>query len=121
VFQFRNKIHVFIIRQRRRYYCRSGKPICTKAHMPSTQPGSTRREPRTRAAGEILIEVSPGGQVIPGQLLDVSRHGFSIQHEFEHFVTGQQVRVVYDWGKAPARLVWVEKRVLGLAAGFRTD
>jgi len=89
--------------------------------MPSTQPGSTRREPRTRGAGDILIEVSPDGKVIPGYLLDVSPHGFAIRHEFEHFVTGQEVRVVYDWGKAPARLVWVEKRGLGLAAGFRTD
>jgi hypothetical protein len=90
--------------------------------MPSpTQPDSTRREPRTRAAGNIQIEVSPGGKVIPGHLLDVSRHGFAIEHEYEHFVPGQEVRVVYDWGKAPARLVWVERRGLGMAAGFRTD
>jgi hypothetical protein len=89
--------------------------------MPSTQPGSTRREPRTRAAGEILIEVSPGGKVIHCQLSEVSPHGFAICHEYEDFVPGQQVRVVYDWGKAPARLVWVERRAFGLAAGFRTD
>jgi hypothetical protein len=89
--------------------------------MPSTQPGSTRREPRTRAAAEILIEVTPGGKVIPGHLFDVSRHGFAIRHEYEGFVTGQQVRVVYDWGKAPARLVWVKRWALGMAAGFRTD
>jgi hypothetical protein len=54
-------------------------------------------------------------------MLDVSRHGFAIRHRFGHFVTGQQVRVVYDWGKVPARLVWVESRVFGMAAGFRTD
>ena len=89
--------------------------------MPSTQPGNTRREPRTRATGDIQIEISPGGKVIPGQLSDVSPHGFAICHEYENFVPGQQVEVVYDWGKVPARLVWVERRKVGLAAGFRTD
>jgi PilZ domain-containing protein len=80
-----------------------------------------RREPRTRIAGEILIEVGPNGKVVRGQLLDVSPHGFAVRHEYEHFVTGQEVRVVYEWGKVPARLAWVETREGGRAAGFRTD
>jgi len=89
--------------------------------MLSTKYSATRREPRTRAAGEVLLEVSPDGRVIRGLLLDVSPHGFAIRHEHADFVFDQQVRVVYDWGKVPARVVWVGQREGALAAGFRTD
>ncbi len=70
--------------------------------------------------GEILIEVRPES-IVPGYLLDVSPHGFAISHEYEGFVPGQEVQVVYDWGRVPARVVWAEKRSGGMAAGFRTD
>jgi hypothetical protein len=86
--------------------------------MPST---TYRREPRTGAAGEILIEVGPDGKVVRGQLIDASPHGFAVWHEYEHFVIGQEVRVVYNWGKVPAWLAWVGRREGGMAAGFRTD
>ncbi len=65
--------------------------------MSSTDYGERRREPRTPTSGEILIEVKPGGKVIRAQLSDASPHGFAIVHEYEKFVPGQQVTVVYDW------------------------
>lgn len=80
-----------------------------------------RAEPRTAASGELLIEVTPGGPVISGFLLDVSPHGFAIRHQYESFVPGQQVSVVYHWGKVRAHLVWVGEREGSMAAGFRTD
>ncbi len=87
--------------------------------MGSTEYTSARREPRSSASGELLLEVA--GELVHGQLLDVSPHGFAIRHEYEKFSPGQQVTVVYHWGKVPARLVWVGEREGGMAAGFRTD
>jgi hypothetical protein len=82
---------------------------------------ASRAEPRTPASGELLIEVTPGGQIVSGYLLDVSPHGFAIRHQYQDFVPGQQVSVVYHWGKVRAHLVWVGEREGGMAAGFRTD
>ncbi len=87
--------------------------------MGATQQSPTRREPRNPASGELLLEVA--GELVRGQLLDVSPHGFAIRHEYDKFSPGQQVTVVYHWGKVPARLVWVGEREGGMAAGFRTD
>ncbi len=80
-----------------------------------------RREPRTRVAGELSIELAPEGEVICGSLQDASPHGFCITHEHQGFVAGQEIRVLYEWGKVPARVVWVDKRGDQTATGFRTD
>jgi hypothetical protein len=89
--------------------------------MSSTDDKERRREPRTPTSGEIMIEVSPDGNVIRARLSDASPHGFAIHHDYENFVTGQQVRVLHDWGKKPARLVWVGTREGVMAAGFQID
>ncbi len=73
------------------------------------------------ASGELLIEVTAGGDLVRGQLLDVSRHGFAIRHDHAGFLPGQQVNVVYQWGKVKARVVWTGEREGGMASGFRTD
>jgi hypothetical protein len=80
-----------------------------------------RSEQRRPASGELLIEIAPDGQSIYGHLLDVSPHGFAIRHQHDNFSPGQQVNVVYPWGKVRARLVWVGERDGSMAAGFRTD
>ncbi len=80
-----------------------------------------RREPRTRVAGELSIELAPKGQIVLGTLQDVSPHGFCITHQHGGFFAGQEIRVLYDWGKVPARVVWVDKRGDQIATGFRTD
>ncbi len=87
--------------------------------MESNESALTRREPRSPASGELLLEVA--GELVRGQLLDVSPHGFAIRHEYEKFSPGQQVTVLYQWGKIPARLVWLGEREGGKTAGFRTD
>lgn len=79
------------------------------------------REQRINKTGELLIEVKPDGDVIHGQLLDVSLHGFAVRHDCPELVPGEQVRVVYDWGKVPARVVWVGPRGGVMAAGFQMD
>ena len=80
-----------------------------------------RREPRTPGKGKIVIEVNPDGKVIGAELSDKSPRGFSIHHDYENFVTGQQVQVLHEWGKKGARLVWVGIREGVMAAGFATD
>jgi hypothetical protein len=87
----------------------------------STLERKKRREPRTSASGKIVIEVSTDGNVIHAELSDESPRGFAIHHDYENFITGQQVQVLYDWGKKAARLVWVGTRDGVMAAGFRTD
>jgi hypothetical protein len=87
----------------------------------STNERNTRREPRTAASGKIVIQVSTDGKVIHAELSDESPSGFAIHHDYENFISGQQVQVLHDWGKKAARLVWVGTREGVMAAGFRTD
>ena len=89
--------------------------------MPQAESETPIREPRISKSGDLLIEVRPDGDVIRGHLLDVSLHGFAVRHECQQFVPGEQVRVVYDWGKVPARVVWVGNRGGVMAAGFQMD
>lgn len=88
---------------------------------PATEYTPARREPRTRTEGELTIELSPKGKIIRGRLSDVSPHGFCITHDHDDFFVGQEVRVLYSWGKAPARVVWIGARGGAIATGFRTD
>ncbi len=78
-----------------------------------------RREPRTQANGELRMEI--GDRLVSCSLVDATPHGFAIRHEYEGFVPGQEVRVVYEWGKVAARLVWTNTRQGVMTAGFRTD
>ena len=89
--------------------------------MPATERSIHRREPRCHASGELVLEVVPGGEQVRGHLLDVSPHGFGLRHDYRKFSPGQQVYIVYDWGRVKARVVWVGEREGVLAAGFRTD
>jgi uncharacterized protein YuzE len=97
---------------------RRKEAVAPRATMPQRK---MRREPRTSATGKIMIEVSPDGKVIGAELSDESPHGFAIHHDYENFVTGQQVHVLHEWGKKAARLVWVGTREGVMAAGFETD
>ena len=89
--------------------------------MSSASEGEKRREARTSTKGKIVIEVSPDGKVVHAELSDESPSGFSVHHDYEKFVTGQQVQVLNDWGKKGARLVWVGIREGIMAAGFATE
>ncbi len=80
-----------------------------------------RREPRTPNAGQLLVELAPDGEMVCGSLLNVSPHGFCITHQHKGFTVGQEVRVVYTWGRVPARVIWVSARGNEIATGFRTD
>jgi len=81
----------------------------------------SRPEPRTLAAGQIRIELSHNGRVMIGHLLNVSPHGFAIHYYDDQLHPNQQVSVLYEWGNAPARVVWVERKSDHMVAGFRTD
>ncbi|HVP42956.1 MAG TPA: PilZ domain-containing protein [Terriglobales bacterium] len=89
--------------------------------MATTKYSPTRRELRAPASGELLIEIASGGELVRGQLLDVSPHGFAIRHQHPSLSEGQEVSVVYHWGRVRARVVWVGEREGAMAAGFRTD
>ena len=81
----------------------------------------TRRELRTPSKGYLSIEVGANEEIVSGFLLDASPHGFCIAHQHPGFLAGQEVCIVYPWGKVPAWVVWVKTGEGEIKTGFRTD
>jgi hypothetical protein len=79
-----------------------------------------RKEERSISSDPLLISLSSTATVL-ARLLNVSRNGFCITHQYPAFVVGQEVRARAPWADVPARVVWVGEQNGAMVTGFRTD
>jgi hypothetical protein len=58
-------------------------------------------------------------QSLLGRLIDVSRSGFRVLHQFRRFEPGQEVLVSFPWGKVRAQVIWNRVFRTQVQTGFR--
>ena len=65
-----------------------------------------RREPRVSYHGEVLLYPSGHAGYVVGQLLDVSKNGFRVAHNFESIPPGRECGFRHKFAQGVARVVW---------------
>ncbi len=51
-------------------------------------------------------------------LVEVSRSGFRLAHQYRHFSVGQEVRVSFPWGPVRAKVAWTRVGRKHVQTGF---
>ena len=53
-----------------------------------------------------------------GTLVEVSRSGFRMVHQYRRFEVGQEVKVTFPWGEVKARVAWSRAGKKNVQTGF---
>ena len=79
----------------------------------------SRKELRRTAEGEVRVRFeNPQRREIQGQLVDVSKGGFRMAHEYPALQTGQVVEFSHVDATGRARVVWNRIEDAGVETGF---
>ncbi len=54
-----------------------------------------------------------------GTLIEVSRNGFRMVHQFRRFEVGQEVKVSFPWGNVKAKVAWSKPGKKHVQTGFK--
>ena len=65
-----------------------------------------RRETRVSIQGEVLLYPQDLTGYIVGQLLDVSKNGFRVAHNYESMPPGREVGFKHRFSQGTARVAW---------------
>ena len=65
-----------------------------------------RRETRVTVHGEVLLYPAGNPGYIVGQLLDVSKNGFRVAHNYESIPPGREVGFKHKFSQGKARVAW---------------
>ena len=76
-----------------------------------------RRHPRTAVHGTAQLVLEDSTEV-SGEVIEISRGGFRLRHEFRGFKEGQRVNFVHTFGKGKARVVWSREVGPAMETGF---
>ncbi len=78
-----------------------------------------RREPRHFIcfARPILITWRQELSLL-GTLIEVSRSGFRMVHQYRRFEVGQEVKVAFPWGNIRAKVAWSKAGKIHVQTGF---
>jgi hypothetical protein len=91
------------------------KPIVTNPVLSDDR----RSEPRHLICFGRPIHISwLRQQSLLGALIEVSRSGFRMLHQFRHFEVGQEVKVAFPWGEVKARVAWSRVGKKHVQTGF---
>ncbi len=86
---------------------------------PHLQAVERRREKRQQASGAVTLHLAgTPGEVVSGELLDVSPSGFRIRHHNRALRPGLEVQVIYPWGEVNARIMWTREVGDSIESGF---
>jgi hypothetical protein len=79
----------------------------TDQSRPESATKERRNSPRIRVSKPRSIHVKDAhGTLICAVLLDFSRTGLRISYEGAYLKPGSWIGICYEWGEAPARVVW---------------
>ena len=78
-----------------------------------------RREPRHFICYGKPIYISWQQELsLLGTLIEVSRVGFRMVHQYRRFEIGQEVKVAFPWGEMKARVAWSKPGRKHVQTGF---
>ena len=87
--------------------------------FPAISPVERRGEPRMPATGTVVLEtLGPGVRRIHGHLVDVSEHGFRLQHSYFELNPGHEVIVIAGLRATRLRVAWTRIHQGIVESGF---
>lgn len=91
----------------------------TQVAPPSAPAENRRKEPRHFICYGRPIYVSWLQELsLLGTLIEVSRSGFRMVHQYRRFEVGQEVKVTFPWGEVKARVAWSRAGRKHVQTGF---
>lgn len=68
-----------------------------------------RRETRVSFQGEVLLYPQEVTGYIIGRLLDISKNGFRVEHNFDSIPPGREVGFKHLYAQGVARIAWTQR------------
>jgi len=75
------------------------------------------REPRTPSQGDVVLRLYNPDEILRGELVDISPHGFRVRHQ-SGFAVGREVLLSHEGRQVRARAMWSRETAGWVETGF---